>query len=151
MNNKIQIIIVLLLITINQTPLAYSSSYDETLENVMGNLVLLHDKKHSYQTDLNSFGSAEVYKKFIEIYNQKIKSLPIDYRINYFWTGMWHLSFDGHYMSEFQQLIMHDCGKKFINRLQEYVNKEKKLNRYKSRLYLSEKVLEGLKMIHDRK
>ncbi len=101
--------------------------------------------------DLNSFGSAKVYKEFLEIYNQKIKSLPMDYRINYFWTGMWHLSFDGHYMNELQELIIQDCGVKFIDRLQEYVNKEKKLKRYKSRLYLSEKVLEGLIQIRDRK
>ena len=151
MSNKMKIFIIFLMVALIQIPLAYSSSYDELLESSVGKLLLLHDKKHSYQVDLNSFGSAEVYKEFLEIYNREIKSLPKDYRINYFWAGMWHFGFDGHYMSEFQELIMQDCGKEFIDRLQEYVNKEKKLKRYKSRLYLSEKVLEGLKMIRARK
>lgn len=151
MVNKMKITIVLLVITIGITSTAFSLTYDETLKTSIGELMLLHDAKHSYQKDLNSFGSAEVYERFIEIYHQKIKNLPLEYRIDFFWAGMWHLSFDGHYMNEFQEVVMTDCGKKFIDRLQEYVRKEKKLKRYKSRLYLSEKVLEGLMMIRDRK
>ncbi len=121
------------------------------LENNIGKLLLLHDEKYSYQIDLNSFGAAEIYNDFLEIYNINIKLMPKKYRINYFWFSMWHLGFDGHYMVKFQELIMQDCGEDFIDKLQKYVSKEQKLKRYKSRLYLSKKVLEGLKMIREKK
>ena len=86
MSNKMKIFIIFLMVALIQIPLEYSSSYDELLESSVGKLLLLHDKKHSDQVDLNSFGSAEVYKEFLEIYNREIKSLPKDYRINYFWV-----------------------------------------------------------------
>jgi len=63
---------------------------------------------------------------------------------------MWHLDFDGHYMEKFQSLIIKDCGDQFISKLYEYINKEQKLKRDKSKLYLSEKVLAGLKLIKNK-
>jgi hypothetical protein len=146
MNSNIKFFIFALMIATGHSSLAYSINYEATVENSLGKLLLSHDKKHSYQVDLNSFGSAEVYKEFIEIYNKTIKSLPVSYRIQFFWSSMLHLSFDGHYMEEFQKVIAQDCGKEFIAKLKEYVKKEKKLKRYRSRLFLSEKVLEGLKI-----
>lgn len=122
----------------------------EKLNNSIGKLLILHDKKFSYQNDLNSLGSAEVFMLFEKEFHQHIANLPLTYRIDYFWSSMWHLSFDGDYMSQFQQIVYFDCGDEFILRLTKYIKIETELNRSKKRLYLSKKVLGGLLLIRDR-
>ena len=140
----------LLLLIVFQTAPAFSENNNLKLENSLGQLILLHSKKFSYEDDLNPFGSAQIYEEFLQLYETKIKTLPETERINYFWGSMWHLDFDGHYMAEFQALVMNDCGEGFIKKLEDYLEKERELQRYKSRLYLSERVLSGLRLLKDK-
>lgn len=121
------------------------------IERSIGKLLISHDEKYSYQNDLNSFGSAKLFDEFYNIYEIEIKKLPKEERISFFWASMWHLDFGGHSMEQFQALVFDDCGGDYITRLEAYVAKESELKRDKSRLFLSEKVLLGLKILKARK
>lgn len=120
------------------------------VENSIGKLIVLHDKDYSYQTGTNPFGSAKGYSEFIKLYNDKIKALSENHRVDYFWAAMWHLRLDGHSMEEFQKLIIADCGQSFISRLEYYIVTEQQLRRSKARLDLSKKVLAGLNLVRKR-
>lgn len=120
---------------------------DRLINESLGKLLLLHDFKYSYQKDLNPFGGAEIYDEFVRQYDKKISKLPKKIQVDYLWSVMWHMDFDGHYMYQFQQLVMKDCGPEFIARLEGYIEKESKLNRNKTKFYLSKQVLAGLNLI----
>ena len=122
-------------------------STDNEVEVAVGRLVILHDLKFGYTYDDNPFGSSEVFQEFLSIYKSKVKYLPVEQRVDYFWASMWHLDFDGHLMEEFQEIVYKDCDRAFISRLEKFVEREKELNRGRARLYLSEKVLRGLRLI----
>ena len=117
------------------------------LENSIGKLVLLHNKMFAYTKDKNPFGSAKVFVEFQSMYEQHIKHLDTEERVNYFWFGMWHLDFDGHYMMQFQRMIHKDCKEAFVERLNHYIQVESELDRNKSRLFLSQQVLKGIKLL----
>ncbi|WP_028582148.1 hypothetical protein [Desulfogranum japonicum] len=139
-----KIIINVLLFFIICNP-SISHCYDGlSLEECIGRLVVLHDENFSYQKDDNPFGSAILYDDMVDLYINHVKKMPEYDRVAFFWFAMWHLDFDGHYMELFQELVYEDCGDVFMNKLEKYIEKEKQLQRSKSRLYLSEKVLAGL-------
>ena len=144
--------IVAMMLTTSLSGCAAASSGEATVvQNSIGKLLLSHDEKYSYQNDLNPFGSAVIFDEFIEVYNKNIKGLKKEERLKFFWSAMWHLDFDGHYMFQFQKLILDDCGEEFIKKLEDYIKKETELQRNKTRLYLSEKVLAGLNSIKARR
>lgn len=120
------------------------------IEESIGYLVLSHSDKYSYKNDLNDFGAAILFDEFLKIYQTNIENLDLDKRIDFLWSAMWHLEFDGHYMEEFQKIVYLDCGESFIKRLEVYIQNESKLKRNGSRLYLSKKVLAGLKLLKSR-
>lgn len=126
---------------------AFSSQHGKVLEASIGKLVALHDTLFSYQNNSNSFGSAEVFVLFEQEYKKNIKTLPVEYRIKYFWASMWHLNFDGDYMEQFQEIIYSDCGELFLIKLQKYIAIENELKRDKAKLYLTSKVYSGLMLI----
>ena len=123
---------------------SHSHSETKIVEQSIGSLILSHDRKFSYSIDDNSFGGELLFQEFKAVYLNKIKNLSEKHRLEFLWASMWHLGFDGHTMFEFQELILNDCGQAFINKLESFINKEEKLQRDKSRLYLSKKVLTGL-------
>lgn len=125
--------------------LGCSSNGKTVLQRSIGELIISHDTRYSYQEGSNPFGSTINFDEFVKIYRKDIEKLKVDLRIQYFWFGMWHLGFGGHNMYQFQELIIHDCGDEFIQRLDEYITTESELKRDKNRLYLSGKVLQGLK------
>lgn len=140
---------ILLIVLFTSTQLIYNVAFSgdtKVLESSIGKLLIFHDQKFSYQNDLNPFGSAIMYDEFVATYKDNIKGLKLEERVNFFWFAMWHLDFDGHSMEQFQMLITNDCGDNFIERLEQYVKKESELKRNKTRLYLSKKVLSGLKL-----
>ena len=143
---KNYIIVIVLLLSQWEGVIA-SPSNTEIIERSIGKLLLSHDQKFSYQNDLNPFGSAILYDELVKLFNSDIKSLPKEERVNFLWSAMWHLSFDGHVMMQFQMLVAEDCGELFVSRLQKYIEIESELQRSKSRLYLSQKVLSGIKAI----
>lgn len=124
---------------------AYADS--ETVEEAIGKLIVLHDKKFSYSQGDNAFGVEELYQEFENIYQEQISHLELKDKLSFFWASMWHLGFDGHSMYKFQTLIANDCGGEFIRRLELYINREEQLQRDKSRLFLTKKVLEGLEKV----
>lgn len=131
----------------NQPVFSESSNHMDILKKNIGELVLSHNKKFSYENDKNPFGGDIVFSEFKGIYQKNIKKLDERYRVNFFWFAMWHLDFDGHAMLEFQKLIKKDCGNAFIEKLERYIKVESQLNRNKSRLFLSKKVFEGLRLL----
>ena len=136
------------LLSLTQLTLVFASDSNTVLvEKNIGNLILFSDNQYSYQVDLNPFGSAKVYDEFQRIYNKDIKGLPEADRINFLWSSMWHLGFDGHYMEQFQEIVFLDCGDEFVSRLEKYINNESELKRNKTKLHLSKKVLEGLRLV----
>ena len=118
--------------------------YSESAAVSLGRLVILVDRHRSYEMDENPFGSEKVFLSFKQEYETQIKQLHIEQRVDFLWGSMWHLSFDGDNMAEFQEIVAGDCGDVFVSRLKRYVETEKRLNRSKSRLFLSEQVLAGL-------
>lgn len=124
--------------------------HDDVLEISIGKLIILHDRQASYIEGDNPFGSAKAFLLFKEEYESTISKKSESLRSDYFWFSMWHLGFDGDYMKQFQEIVYHDLGDHFINRLQMYVDKESEFNRSKRKLFLSRKVLHGLKEIRER-
>ncbi len=115
------------------------------VERSVGALLISHDRKYSHDGGVNEFAGPMLYEEFQQVYDSKIRPLPEEERLQFLWAAMWHFGFDGHLMEEFQELVLDDCGDQFIDRLQRYVEVETELQRNKPRLYLSEKVLAGLK------
>jgi len=144
---KFNIRILLIILFVANTAKAEQLSENDILANSLGRLIIEHDQRHSYENGLNPFGSAISYDEFVKIYQSDIQKLKINLRIKYFWSAMWHLSFDGHSMGQFQMLVLKDCGDEFIQKLDEYVAKETELKRDKGKLYLSNKVLLGMKRL----
>ena len=143
-------LLVTLLFVLAHVGHVFASDDKFMVQNSVGKLVLFHDSKYSYQKDLNSLGSVEVFRELLKVYDKNIKNLPIPRRVDFFWSSMWHLELDGHSMVEFQKLVMKDCGEAFMKRLQIYIDKESELKRNKLRLSLSRKVLLGMKLIQEK-
>ena len=116
------------------------------VDRSVGALLISHDRMYSHDGGVNELAGPMLYEEFQEIYDSKIRPLPEGELLRFLWSAMWHFCFDGHLMEEFQELVLDDCGDLFIDRLERYVEVESELQRNKSRLYLSEKVLAGLKM-----
>ena len=138
----------MILLVLGGCTIKYQSNSD-ILERNIGKLVLSHNQKFSYKNDLNPFGTAMIHDEFEKTFDSEIKGLPVEDRVKFLWFAMWHLNFDGHGMMEFQELVVKDCGEPFISRLEKYIETESKLQRSKGRLYLSKKVLVGIKQIKD--
>ena len=119
------------------------------LERAIGEILLFHNEKLSYQNGVFGFAIDRIYNEFFETYNAKIKGLPVEDRISFFWFAMWHLEFDGHVMMQFEKLVEKDCGDQFIAKLEKYIETESKLQHYKRRLHLSKQVLIGIKHIRE--
>lgn len=128
--------------------LSYADS--NVVETAIGKLVVSHDRKFSYSQGDNTFGVEKLYQEFESIYQNQISQLPIEDRLDFFWSSMWHFGFGGHAMYQFQNLIANDCGTEFLSKLQSYIAKEEEFQRDKSRLYLTKKVHSGLEEIIER-
>ncbi len=122
----------------------------DVLEVSIGKLVSLHDRHASYARGDNPFGSAKTFVLFKELYVYVVSKESESVRSDYFWASMWHLGFDGDYMKQFQEIVYQDLGEKFIDRLQNYVDKESKFSRSETKLFLSQKVLLGLNEMRNR-
>ena len=122
-----------------------SRSNEEVVDRSIGALLISHDRKFSHDGGPTAFAGEELYEEFQRVYESKIRPLPDAERLRFLWAAMWHLGFDGHPMEEFQRLVLDDCGDIFVDRLERYVKAESELQRDKSRLHLSMKVLAGLK------
>jgi hypothetical protein len=128
-----------------------AAAQDEVVAASLGKLILLHDGMLSYRNGPVAFATDRFYyEQFLPEYEEKIKGLAVESRLDFFWSGMWHLGFDGHLMEEFQSLILQDCGDEFVARLQSYVSQERDLGKSSNRLQLAEKVLAGLQMAKDK-
>lgn len=138
---------IIISLSLTYSGIAFSVTNNETLEISIGKLVLLHDKLFSYENDSNPFGAAEAFILFEQEYTNNIKTLPVEYRIKYFWASMWHLDFDGEYMERFQQIVYSDCGEAFLVKLNKYLSIESKLKRNTTRLYLTDKVYLGFRIL----
>lgn len=141
---SITTVLVILCCTVNSA--AYSSDESKLLQDrSLGKLISLSDKMHSYEDGSNNpFGSRDVFFLLEAEYESTIKNLPLDNRVNFFWSSMMHLSFDGEYMHRFQEILYADCGGYFIAKLEAYILKEEELQRNKGALYLSKKVYKNL-------
>jgi hypothetical protein len=126
-----------------------SLSGEETVNRSIGALLVTHDQMNRHEGGPTAFAGKKLYQEFIRAYESDIKELPEEERFRFLWAAMWHLGFDGHLMEEFQQLVLADCGDLFAERLVSYVKAESELQRNKTRLYLSEKVLAGMTMARD--
>lgn len=124
-----------------------SGHANEVLDTSVGELIVLHDKQSSYSYGDNPFGSAKVFLRFEQLYKTKIINQSKSVRSDFFWAAMWHLRFDGDYMGQFQSIAYDDLGTDFIDRLQNYVDKESELKHSKDKLFLSNQVLTGLKQL----
>ncbi|MES9969874.1 MAG: hypothetical protein ABW092_07540 [Candidatus Thiodiazotropha sp.] len=124
-----------------------STTDGSVVEQKIGQLIISHDQMFSYENDDNPFGSTMLYDQFVKVFNSDIKLLSKDDQVRFLWSAMWHLDFDGHSMMQFQTIIAQNCGEEFIEKLEGYVKIENELQRNKSRLHLSEKVLFGIKKI----
>ena len=124
------------IVLLSQCESTIASTHDPTIvKRSIGQLLLSHDQKFSYQKDDNPFGSTILYDEFVKVFNNEIKTLPTEDRVNFLWAAMWHLDFDGHSMMQFQMLVAENCGDAFVSRLETYVAKESELKRNKTRLY----------------
>lgn len=117
------------------------------VEHSIGQLVISHDQKFSYENDNNPLGSVILFDEFVKVFNSDIKSLSKDDQIRFLWSVMWHLNFDGYSMMQFQTIVANSCGEEFVKKMEDYIKKETELQRNKTRLYLSKKVLFGIKRI----
>jgi hypothetical protein len=110
----------------------------------IGKLVSAHDRERRYDKGDGSFGSSMIFAQLEKEYRVNVQTLPLDARVDFFWSSMWHLGFDGDEMAQFQDLLLADCGDAFIGKLEAYVAREKEFRRNASRLHLSEMVLKAL-------
>jgi hypothetical protein len=134
-----------IIILLSQCGIAIASPNEKTvLERTIGALLLSHDQKLSYQNGPVAFAVDRIYNEFFEAFITRIKGLPVEDRVSFFWFAMWHLTFDGHIMMQFEKLVEGDCGDQFIARLEKYIATESKLKRNKGRLFLSKKVPVGI-------
>jgi len=117
----------------------------EAVGSSVGKIILLNDSLVRYEkSPTNPLGAAEAFLLFKSEYENKIKKLSVESRMNFFWSIMWHISLGGGYMEEFQEIVFDDCGDFFVEKLEKYVEIEREVKRSKSRLYLSERVLADL-------
>jgi hypothetical protein len=132
-------------------PVGVAAAQEAVVAGSLGKLILLHDAMLSYKNGPVAFATDRFYyEQFLPEYQEKITGLAVESRVDFFWSGMWHLGFDGHVMEEFQSLILQDCGDEFVVRLQSYISQERELGKSSSRLQLAEKVLAGLQLVKDK-
>ncbi len=129
---------------------AHSSESKFDIEKGMGQLIFLHDRLTSYEEGDNSLGVAEVFILFKKQYMKNIRHLSEEKRIDYFWSALWHLRFDGHYMGEFLDIVHEDSGSAFLKKLDHFIEKERELDRSISRLEYAIRIRQAFKMIEDR-
>jgi len=122
-----------------------SAGSEEIVDRSIGALLISHDAMFRHDGGPAAFAGEKLYQQFRKAYEAEIKGLALEERFRFLWAAMWHLGFDGHAMEEFQELVLKDCGDLFIERLENYVKAESELQRDKSRLHLSQKVLAGMK------
>ena len=143
-------LLIVMFILLSQCGNAIASPKERAiLERAIGELLLSHDQKLSYQNGPVGFAGQIISNEFFEAYDTRIKGMPVEDRVNFLWFAMWHLGFDGHLMMEFEKLVEKDCRDQFIERLEKYIKTESKLKHSKDRLHLSKKVLVGIKHIKE--
>jgi len=143
------LIVILILISSNASA-GGSDEFIEAsiLERSVGKIVLSVDSYLRYDhSETNPFGIAQAFVTFRDEYNKNIKPLSVENRVNYFWAGLWHLSLQGGYLTEFEELVVNDCANEFVEKLSHYVGIEEKLKRDKTRLALSKIILSDLKRL----
>ena len=120
------------------------------LEKSVGKVVLSVDSYLRYDhSETNPFGIAQAFLIFRDEYHKNIKTLSVENRVSYFWAALWHLSLQGGYLTEFEELVLNDCVDEFIEKLSHYVGIEEKLQRDKTRLALSNIVFNDLKILKE--
>ncbi len=123
--------------------------FSNTVSLSVGKIISLSDAYHRYEySDTNPFGEAQAFILFEEEYKKNIKSIPVEYRVKFFWSILWHLDLQGDHLTEFLKIIEEDCYKHFTDKLTFYIEREEKITRNKYRLKLSKGVLTSLERIH---
>ncbi len=122
------------------------SSSVKRLETSVGKVLLSFNSHVRYDySKSNPFGIAEPFSLFKKEYDENIKNLPVDYRVDYFWFALWYMGLQGGFMTEFQDMVAKDCLDEFVNKLEQFVSVESNLQRNKTRLRISKLVLNDLK------
>lgn len=103
---------------------------EKILRQTIGDLIINVDNIYSHRYEDNAFGSGPLTMVFQKHYDERIRDLPQDMRIEYFWAAMWHLEFQNGTMGFFVDLIVtDDCVDAYLSRLSTFIKKQKSLDR----------------------
>ena len=128
-----------------------TKSQEHPIETNLGKLILMHEKAISYEKGPNLFGSGPVFGEFLQVYDEQIGSMATKDKVEFLWAAMWHLDFDGHYMEQFQQIVMTDCPQEFKYKLGVFIEWESQKRSETPRLRKAAKVLRGLEILEERR
>lgn len=104
-----------------------SSDIKSDIAKSVGRIILIHDKTWRYEDKLYVTGDFHVSKQIETEYTSNIAHLPVELRIQYFWSIMMHVNLDASFLEDFLLLIKSDCGKEYIERLDVFLRKSKEL------------------------
>jgi hypothetical protein len=120
-------------------------SEEKRLQRSIGSLLLYRDETFSYRkAEPTRMEHLMVFDAFRETYRDDIKDLSEEYRVQFFWTALWHIRFDGHTMHEFQRLVLEDCGDSFVKLTERYVSLASNIKSDKRHHFLMKAVLRDL-------
>lgn len=100
-----------------------------TLRSI-GYLIAERDTTRSHKHQYDAFGAGPVSSEFKRIYEDSIAKFGCENRVDYFWSSMWHIGFQGGPLNLFLDTVDSDsCLPAFMKRLRNYLDTAKKIGR----------------------
>ena len=126
---------------------ATNADVDETamLHQIIGELIVETDSATSHVHGPNAFGSGPVSSRYKWHYQTSVVHMSEIHRVEFFWSGMRHLGFQGGTMDLFLDLVRNDSAiGAFKERLYRYITTAEEIDRITPGVENARKVLKAL-------
>ena len=101
---------------------------------LVGEIISERELERSYLHGDDSFGVGPAMSRLLETYSNNKEDMSPSQRLDFFWVLFWHLDLSGGEMELYLKTLNSELGPQFLDRLDNYIAVETRLQRNSKRL-----------------